>query len=62
MHARAELRYALARPSTGSPAALWLRRMWTRHRLAELDARQLDDVGLSELERARECAKWFWQA
>jgi uncharacterized protein YjiS (DUF1127 family) len=28
----------------------------------ELDARDLDDVGLTERQRQRECAKWFWQA
>ena len=62
MHARAELRYALLLPSADPPAALWLRRMWTRRRLAELDARQLDDIGLRDPERRCECAKWPWQA
>jgi len=40
----------------------WHRRLKTRHRLRQLDARLLDDVGLSEAERQQECAKWFWQA
>jgi uncharacterized protein YjiS (DUF1127 family) len=34
----------------------------TRRRLYELDARELDDIGLTELQRRRECAKRFWQA
>jgi uncharacterized protein YjiS (DUF1127 family) len=42
-------------------AALWLRRVRTRQQLRVLDAAQLDDIGRSEAERRRECAKWFWQ-
>jgi uncharacterized protein YjiS (DUF1127 family) len=37
-------------------------RIQTRRRLRELDARQLDDIGLTELQRRRECMKRFWQA
>jgi uncharacterized protein YjiS (DUF1127 family) len=40
---------------------LWLRRIATRRHLRELDAHQLADIGCSEAERRRECAKWFWQ-
>ncbi len=36
-------------------------RLKTRRRLRELDARLLADVGITEAERRRECAKWFWQ-
>jgi uncharacterized protein YjiS (DUF1127 family) len=36
--------------------------MWLRRRPAELDARQLDDIGLRDPERRRECANWPWQA
>jgi uncharacterized protein YjiS (DUF1127 family) len=42
-------------------AARWFRRMVTRRHLRVLEAHRLDDVGLSEAERCRECAKWFWQ-
>lgn len=40
----------------------WHRRLKTRRQLRKLDARLLDDVGISEAERQQECAKWFWQA
>lgn len=40
----------------------WHRRFKTRRQLRKLDARLLDDVGISEAERQQECAKWFWQA
>jgi uncharacterized protein YjiS (DUF1127 family) len=41
--------------------ALWRRRHRSRIALRYLDARELDDIGLTEAERARECKKWFWQ-
>jgi uncharacterized protein YjiS (DUF1127 family) len=41
--------------------AAWPRRARTRQHLREFDAEQLVDIGLSEAERRRECAKWFWQ-
>ena len=41
---------------------IWYRRLKTRRGLRQLDARLLDDVGISEAERRRECAKRFWQA
>lgn len=40
----------------------WLMRLKTRRQLRDLDARLLADVGITEAERRRECAKWFWQA
>jgi uncharacterized protein YjiS (DUF1127 family) len=40
----------------------WRRRHLTRRALRELDARRLADIGRTEAERRRECAKWFWQA
>ena len=43
-------------------ARIWFRRSKTRRRLRELDARALDDIGLTERQRQCECAKWFWQA
>jgi uncharacterized protein YjiS (DUF1127 family) len=43
-------------------AALWLDRARSRRRLAELASRELADIGRTEPERWRECAKWFWQA
>ncbi|MBI3451807.1 MAG: DUF1127 domain-containing protein [Rhodospirillales bacterium] len=42
-------------------AAIWLRRLRTRRRLRELEPRLMADVGITEAERRRECAKWFWQ-
>jgi uncharacterized protein YjiS (DUF1127 family) len=42
--------------------ALWHHRHRSRWRLAALDDRELDDVGLSREERRTECQKRFWQA
>jgi uncharacterized protein YjiS (DUF1127 family) len=39
----------------------WMRRAATRRELRELDARLLEDIGRTALERRRECAKWFWR-
>jgi uncharacterized protein YjiS (DUF1127 family) len=39
----------------------WRRRLKTRRQLRKLDARLLDDVGVSEAERQQECAKRFWR-
>ena len=41
--------------------ALWYRRARTRAQLARLDAAALCDIGISEIERRAECARWFWQ-
>jgi uncharacterized protein YjiS (DUF1127 family) len=40
---------------------LWVHRTRTRRCLAALDPRELADIGRTEPERRRECAKWFWQ-
>lgn len=40
---------------------IWMRRIKTRRRLGELDAKALDDVGITGDQRQGECAKWFWQ-
>ncbi|MDX1425513.1 MAG: DUF1127 domain-containing protein [Kiloniellales bacterium] len=60
--------YELTQPTFVAPrrASLTILRTWclrrkTRRHLRGLDARLLADVGLSEADRARECAKWFWQ-
>ncbi|MCF8481389.1 MAG: DUF1127 domain-containing protein [Rhodospirillum sp.] len=37
---------------------LWLGRQAQRRDLARLDPSLLDDLGLSEEERRRECGKW----
>src|SRR5262245_32157953 len=52
-----------AKGNRASPAAtrVWFRRCKTRRRLRELGARELDDIGLTESQRRRECTKWFWQ-
>jgi uncharacterized protein YjiS (DUF1127 family) len=49
-------------PAVSVPVATWLQRMRTRTALRGLDARALADIGRSEAERQRECAKWFWEA
>jgi len=41
--------------------SIWIRRSTTRRRLRELEGRLLEDIGRTELERRRECAKWFWR-
>ncbi|WP_026380510.1 DUF1127 domain-containing protein [Afifella pfennigii] len=40
---------------------LWLQRARQRRQLAELPPWRLADIGISEAERRRECAKWFWE-
>jgi len=58
---------ALPRPQLGSwprfvrLLALWRERSRSRHQLAQLETRDLEDVGLTRLDQQRECAKWFWQ-
>lgn len=42
--------------------ALWTRRHRTRRLLQDLTRDELADVGLTEAQRAAECAKWFWKA
>ncbi len=39
----------------------WQRNWSTRRQLAQLDARELRDIGLSQAEAAQEAARWFWQ-
>jgi len=41
--------------------AVWHRRVRTRAHLRQLDEERLRDIGVHEVERRRECAKWFWQ-
>lgn len=42
--------------------AIWQQRRRTRSQLRRLDAERLPDLGLTEYARAREGAKWFWEA
>jgi uncharacterized protein YjiS (DUF1127 family) len=42
--------------------ALWQHRHRSRRRLAALDARELEDVGLSREQCRDECGKPFWRA
>ena len=42
--------------------AIWKQRRRTRSQLRRLDPERLPDLGLTEYARARECAKWFWEA
>ena len=39
----------------------WRTRASQRHALRRLDRHMLRDIGLSEAEAARECARRFWQ-
>ena len=39
----------------------WRQRACQRHQLAELDDRQLADIGVSRTQALRESAKPFWQ-
>jgi len=42
--------------------ALWHHRHRSRRHLADLDDRELDDIGLGRARRRAECQKRFWQA
>jgi uncharacterized protein YjiS (DUF1127 family) len=48
-------------PMAGAVVAIWRRRMSTRVALHELEPHLLADIGKTEKQRRRECAKWFWQ-
>jgi uncharacterized protein YjiS (DUF1127 family) len=50
---------ALWRACAGT-LSVWIGRATTRQALHELDDRLLADIGRTEPERRRECAKWFW--
>lgn len=39
----------------------WRRRARARRALGKLDRHMLRDIGLSEVEAARECTRRFWQ-
>lgn len=65
-HSHTVARFTLAPGHTTLPIGLttifiWLRRSRTRGQLRDLDARELLDIGRSESQRQRECARWFWQ-
>ena len=45
----------------GSAVLLWRRRSVQRSALASLDARMLNDIGLSREQAVEEAAKPFWQ-
>ncbi|HKU94680.1 MAG TPA: DUF1127 domain-containing protein [Vineibacter sp.] len=45
-----------------SVVPLWRHRSRTRRALRDLDDRALADVGITRVQRAAECRKWFWQA
>jgi uncharacterized protein YjiS (DUF1127 family) len=62
MHASLLTLNVVTSPTVAVPVGTWLQRMRTRAALRELDARALADIGRSEAERQRECAKWFWEA
>jgi uncharacterized protein YjiS (DUF1127 family) len=52
---------ALWRACAGT-LSVWIRRAATRQALRELDDRLLADIGRTERDRRRECAKWFWRS
>ncbi len=41
---------------------VWQERASERHRLAELEAHQLEDMGLTRADVTAECSKPFWRA
>jgi uncharacterized protein YjiS (DUF1127 family) len=41
--------------------AACIERLRGREKLREMDSRGLADIGCTDVERRRECAKWFWQ-
>jgi uncharacterized protein YjiS (DUF1127 family) len=41
--------------------ATWWRRAATRRILREIEPHRLADIGITEAERSRKCAMWFWQ-
>jgi uncharacterized protein YjiS (DUF1127 family) len=49
-------------PTLLATLAIWRRRSRTRRRLALLEARELDDTGLTCVQQCAEARKWFWQA
>lgn len=57
-----------ARPGVALPRLLlnrlgdWYVCACSRRHLAELDSHMLNDIGLSEADRRRECARPFWRA
>ncbi|MEI7874599.1 MAG: DUF1127 domain-containing protein [Alphaproteobacteria bacterium] len=53
---------SLLGPSLLATLAIWRRRRRTRRHLARLDARDLDDTGLTRAQQRAEASKWFWQA
>ena len=55
-------RLAALLPSVLATLAIWRRRNRTRQHLARLDARDLDDTGLTRAQQRAEAGKWFWQA
>jgi uncharacterized protein YjiS (DUF1127 family) len=62
MHTSLLTLHLVTSPTVAVPVRTWLQRMRTRAALRELDAHRLADIGRSEAERQRECAKWFWEA
>jgi uncharacterized protein YjiS (DUF1127 family) len=49
-------------PTVLATLAIWRCRNRTRRHLAFLEARELDDLGLTRAQQRAEAAKWFWQA
>lgn len=49
-------------PMVLATLAIWRRRSRTRRHLMRLDARNLDDTGLTFAQQREEAGKWFWQA
>jgi uncharacterized protein YjiS (DUF1127 family) len=64
------LRYAVGRPISSRHRdrnhgfvliSMWIERVRERHALADLDDRLRQDVGLTQSQIWRECAKPFWR-
>jgi uncharacterized protein YjiS (DUF1127 family) len=60
-HPISALRLSAGRLRALAIVPLWVRRAHTRRQLRGLDDRLLADIGISEGDRRRECARRFWE-
>ena len=56
------LRHLSLRSKFQALFAQWQRRIWSRHGLAQLNERDLADMGLTPLDAFNETQKPFWEA
>jgi uncharacterized protein YjiS (DUF1127 family) len=56
------MQQTLRRIVVSATLAVWRHRSRTRRHLAQLEARELLDLGLTRAQQRAEVSKWFWQA